>query len=79
VNIPLQVHSGDPVDSESFIPVCNDPEDIIDYRPHYGYWLSDYTPTHEFPSPWIEFIYSDAEMAEYHSRPYYCIYKVKEK
>jgi hypothetical protein len=78
VNIPLQVHSGDPIKTEYFMPVCNNPNDITDYRPYNGYWLSDYTPNEIYPSPWIKFVYSDPEMIEYHNRPYYCIYKVKE-
>ena len=79
MNIPLQVRSGDLINVDFFIEVTNDEEAYaMVFRPQGGYWLSEYTVNDDYPSPWTRHIYSDPEMTEYHSRPCYCIFQVKE-
>lgn len=77
--LPLQVHSGDPINIDVFISVQNDSNYGSVYRPLYGYWLSDFTVEDMYPSRWMNFIYSNPSMIEYHSRPYYCIYKISDE
>ncbi|MDF2545821.1 MAG: hypothetical protein K0R93_719 [Anaerosolibacter sp.] len=77
MKIPLQVHSGDPIEYGDFISVKNT-NYPGSYRPIWGYWLSDYTPGSKYPSVWLEYVYNDPEMVECHSRPYYLVYEVKD-
>lgn len=82
MRIPLQVHSGEPINDDFFIEVWNDPEGYGSvYRPQGGYWLSEYTPNDEYPSQWMRFVYNskDSMILDQHSRPYYCIYQVSDE
>lgn len=81
MNFPLQVHSGDKLSEVNFIEIWNEDEYGSVYRPQGGYWLSEYTPNDEFPSIWLKWIYANDEpmVVEFHSRPYYSIYQIKEE
>jgi hypothetical protein len=63
MTIPLQLHNGG---KATISTMGSDVLNSIDpefYRPlDGGYWLSDYKPEEEYPSPWLDFMYRDPEI-----------------
>lgn len=79
MKLPFQVHYGESVREIQFIKVRNEANYGSVYRPQGGYWLSDYTPGDEYPSPWMKFVYqsNDQLMIEHFNSPNYYVYQVK--